>query len=97
VMLYWVNAVGASSARIYWESFGSMKPREVTVPSGVTVYPKEIFPPVRKWAETFYTNLRYWNEQPRGGHFAAMEVPELFVADLRRAFTEMLRGGPNAS
>jgi pimeloyl-ACP methyl ester carboxylesterase len=90
IMLYWVNATGASSARIYWESFGRMRPRKVTVPSGVTVYPREIFPPVRTWTETFYTNLQYWNEQPSGGHFAAMEVPELFVADLRDAFTRML-------
>jgi len=89
VMIYWVNAAAASSARIYWESFGRGKRHQVDIPSGVTVYPKEIFPPVRKWTEKSFTNLQYWNEQPKGGHFAAMEVPDLFIADVRAAFSQL--------
>jgi pimeloyl-ACP methyl ester carboxylesterase len=89
VMLYWINANGASSARIYWESFGKgPAPATVTIPSGFTAYPKEIFPPVRSWVEGAFTDIRYWNEQPRGGHFAAFEVPELFVDDLRNCFRQ---------
>ncbi|MGB0112842.1 MAG: epoxide hydrolase [Ilumatobacteraceae bacterium] len=86
LMLYWVNGNGASSARIYWESFGRGSRQTVDIPSGVTVYPKEIVPPVRSWMEDSFTDIRYWNEQERGGHFAAFEVPELFVDDLRSAF-----------
>ncbi len=89
VMIYWINSAGASSARIYWESFGRGARHTVEIPSGITVYPKEIYPPVRHWAEGTFTNLQYWNEQPKGGHFAAMEVPELFVADLQAAFTAL--------
>jgi len=89
VMLYWINGNGASSARIYWESFGKgPRPAPVTIPSGFTVYPKEIFPPVRRWVEGNFTDIRYWNEQPRGGHFAAFEIPELFVDDLRACFRQ---------
>jgi pimeloyl-ACP methyl ester carboxylesterase len=84
VMLYWINGNGTSSARIYWESFGKgPRPATVTIPSGFTAYPKEIAPPVRSWVDDMFTDIRYWNEQPRGGHFAAFEVPELFVEDLR--------------
>ena len=89
VMLYWINGNGASSARIYWESFGrGPAPSTVTIPSGFTAYPKEIFPPVRSWVEGAFTDIRYWNEQPKGGHFAAFEVPDAFVDDLRNCFRQ---------
>jgi len=83
VMLYWINGNGASSARIYWESFGKGPRHTVDVPAGVTVYPKEIFPPVRRWVEPAFTHIVHWARQERGGHFAALEVPDLFVADMR--------------
>jgi len=88
VMMYWVPAAAASSARLYWESFGRKggSPGTVTVPTGVSVYPKEIVAPVRKWMEADFPALRYWREMPRGGHFAAFEQPELFVEDVRAYF-----------
>ena len=87
VMFYWAPAAGASSARIYWQSFGRTERHPVTVPTGVTVYPKEIVPPVRKWmAAGDFPNIQYWSEQTRGGHFAAFEQPEAFVKDLRACF-----------
>ena len=88
VMLYWVTATAASSARLYWESFGPKRRANhvVTVPTGVAVYPKEIVAPVRGWMESSYTNIRHWQEMPRGGHFAAFEQPELFVEDVRAYF-----------
>lgn len=88
VMLYWVTASAASSARLYWESFGPGKraDRPVNVPTGVTVFPKEIVTPVRRWMEPKYTNIRYWNEMPKGGHFAAFEQPDLFIGDVRAYF-----------
>ncbi len=83
LMLYWVTATGASSARIYWESFGSIKTEPILVPTGVTVHPKEIVTPVRHWMEPGYPNITYWNEQDKGGHFAAFEQPDMFVEDIR--------------
>lgn len=88
VMLYWVTATAASSARLYWESF-SPKRRpisKITVPTGVAVFPKEIVTPVRKWMEANYSNIRHWSEMPKGGHFAAFEQPELFVREVREFF-----------
>jgi epoxide hydrolase len=92
VMLYWVPATAASSARLYWESFGPKRrtAHRVTVPTGVAVFPKEIIAPVRRWMEASYTNIRHWSEMPKGGHFAAFEQPDLFVRDVR-AFFRTLR------
>ena len=88
VMLYWVTATAASSARLYWESFGPKRrtAHKVTIPTGVAVFPKEIVTPVRKWMETSYTNIRHWSEMPKGGHFAAFEQPGLFVPEVRGFF-----------
>lgn len=95
VTLYWVTQTIASSARLYWESrHGGVwdeVPDFVGVPTGVARYPKEEvlrFP--RAWVERQY-NVTRWAVMPRGGHFAAMEQPELFVADLR-AFFGTMRG-----
>jgi epoxide hydrolase len=86
VMLYWINGNGASSARLYWESFRGGTRHTVTIPSGFGVFPKEIVPPVRKWVEPSFTNIIHWNEFDRGGHFAAFEVPEAFVGEVREFF-----------
>lgn len=87
VMLYWLTASGASSARLYWESFASsLSPDPVTVPSGMSIFPKEIFRPSRRWAERTYTDIRYWNELDKGGHFAAFEQPKQFVEEVRSFF-----------
>ncbi|MEZ5378192.1 MAG: epoxide hydrolase [Acidimicrobiales bacterium] len=83
IMLYWATSSATSSARIYWESFGRAKDRRnITIPSGFTVYPKEIVPPVRRWCEGMFTNIVSWNERTKGGHFAAFEQPESFVDDV---------------
>ncbi len=88
VMFYWVTNSATSSARIYWESFGKPRPVNPSVPVGVTVYPKEIVPPVRAWMEADYPNIVHWAEQPKGGHFAAFEQPALFVDDIRTCFRQ---------
>ncbi|MYE80825.1 MAG: epoxide hydrolase [Gammaproteobacteria bacterium] len=92
VMFYWWNGNGASSGRLYWESFnrafGGDQPK-VEVPTGCSIFPKEIVPTPRSWAEQRYGNIVYWNELDRGGHFAAFEQPELFVEELRRCFRLM--------
>ncbi len=86
VMLYWLPAAGASSARLYWESFRARDFKEIDVPAGISVFPKEIFRVSRRWAETRFTDLRHFGEPPRGGHFAAMEQPQLFVDEVRSFF-----------
>ena len=86
VMLYWLNNAGASSARLYWESFNNPNMDPIAMPVGCSIFPREIFRSSRRWAEKRFTNLIYWNELERGGHFAALEQPELFVAELRACF-----------
>ena len=93
VMFYWLTATGTSSARLYWESFnrafGPGEPNAVQLPTGCSIFPKEIVPTPRSWAEQRYANIVYWNELDRGGHFAAFEQPELFTAELRNCFRLM--------
>jgi epoxide hydrolase len=89
VMLYWLPATAASSGRLYWESFRSGFAGTIPVPTGASIFPKEIFRPSRRWAERRFTDLRYWNELEVGGHFAAFEQPELFVNEVRAAFRTM--------
>ncbi len=86
VMLYWLTASGASSARLYWESFTDFDFAPVTVPTGCSVFPKEILRTSRRWAEKRFSDLRHWNELDRGGHFPAFERPELFVNEVRSFF-----------
>ncbi len=86
IMFYWVGGSGASSARIYWESFGRGVRHTVSIPSGFSVFPKEIVPPVRKWVDEYYTDIRHWSELDRGGHFAAFEVPDLYLDEVRSCF-----------
>jgi pimeloyl-ACP methyl ester carboxylesterase len=86
VTLYWVTGTATSSARLYWESFGNIARLPVEVPTGVAVYPGEIIPPVRKWMGKLFPNITHWAEHDRGGHFAAWEVPDAFVADVRECF-----------
>jgi pimeloyl-ACP methyl ester carboxylesterase len=96
VMLYWLPGTGASSARLYWESIRqvsewlSRNVDVVTVPTGGSIFPKENPRPSRRWAEKRYTDIRYWNELDKGGHFAAFEQPELFVNEVR-AFFRLVR------
>ena len=86
VMLYWITGSGASSARLYWESFNSFfTDGRVELPTGVAAFPKEILRTPRRWCETAY-NITHWTTMPRGGHFAALEQPDLFVDDVRAFF-----------
>jgi pimeloyl-ACP methyl ester carboxylesterase len=92
VMMYWVSQTSASSARLYWEhqhrGSGAGAPEYVGVPTGIARYPKEVVRFPRSWIERRY-NVTHWADMPRGGHFAAMEQPELFVDDLRTFFRDL--------
>jgi pimeloyl-ACP methyl ester carboxylesterase len=87
VMLYWLPGASASSARLYWESFRNPRLDAVHVPTGCSIFPKEILRLPRTWAETRYMDLRYWHELDKGGHFAAFEQPSTFVDELRSFFS----------
>ena len=92
VMLYWLTNSATSSARLYWESlFRQPKVSNVDLPVGFSVFPKELFLSPRHWAAETFTNIQYWNEVDRGGHFAALEQPELFVREVRECFRPFRR------
>jgi pimeloyl-ACP methyl ester carboxylesterase len=96
LMLYWLPGTGASSARLYWESIAQVQQwisgeiaDTVTVPTACSIFPKELQRPSRRWAARRFTDIRYWNEPERGGHFAAFEQPALFVEEIRAAFAAL--------
>jgi epoxide hydrolase len=93
VTLYWLTRTATSSARLYWESFrevGEWFAKSTTdtvdVPTGCSVFPKEMPRPSRRWAARRYTDIRHWGEPERGGHFAALEQPALFADEVRSFF-----------
>ena len=88
IMMYWLPGTGASSARLYWESFGRAggAAAPITVPVGCSIFPREIFRASRRWAEKRFPNIVHWNELPKGGHFAAFEQPEVYVDEVRTCF-----------
>jgi len=95
--VFWCTATGASSGRLYWEGAGPaalvdpanaevLRLGEITVPTGCSIFPHEIRRPSRRQAEQRFTNLHYWNEPEKGGHFAAFEQPAIFVDEVRASF-----------
>jgi microsomal epoxide hydrolase len=97
-MFYWLTRTAASANGIYFEMADILPvaatpppvPPPLPVPVGVAVFPQDLALPIRRLAESGYPNIVQWNEYDRGGHFPAMEQPELFVGDLR-AFARTLR------
>jgi len=89
VMMYWLPDAAASSARLYWESFRNFPTDQVNIPTGCSIFPKEIFRSSRRWAEKRFTKLVYFNELNKGGHFAAFEQPEMYLNEVRACFRKM--------
>ncbi len=92
VMIYWVTQSIGSSVRLYYEAMHSptlAAPTHVELPTGFAIFPKDITPAPREFAERFF-NVQRWQEMPRGGHFAALEEPGLLVSELRE-FAQSLR------
>jgi pimeloyl-ACP methyl ester carboxylesterase len=90
ITITWLTNTALSGARLYWEnkgaSFFNVKGVGVAIPVAVSVFPDELYPAPRSWAERAYPNLIYYNKVDKGGHFAAWEQPQLFAAELRAAF-----------
>jgi pimeloyl-ACP methyl ester carboxylesterase len=93
VALYWATGSIGSSMRLYYdEAHASAARQRVSVATGVAVFPRELLKTPRAWVEQKY-NLVHWTLQPRGGHFAALEAPDLLIEDVR-AFTERALKAP---
>ena len=90
ITLYWFTNTAASSARLYYESFGKDFSRmPLDLPVAVSIFKGDMFTPPKLWGERTYSKLFYWDDVPKGGHFAALEQPELFVTELRKAFRQV--------
>jgi pimeloyl-ACP methyl ester carboxylesterase len=87
ITFYWLTNTGVSSARLYWQNkLAFFAPKGVAIPTVVSVFPDEICPTPRSWAEKAYPKLIYYQRHPKGGHFAAWEQPQAIVEDLRAGF-----------
>ena len=89
ITLYWATQTIGSSTRLYYESQHNpwtFRPGErIEPPCAVALFPVDLSHPPREWAERSY-NVQRWTEMPRGGHFAALEEPDLLVEDIREFF-----------
>jgi pimeloyl-ACP methyl ester carboxylesterase len=99
ITLYWLTGTGDSAARSYWEAYGpdapgagQAPPPDARIPVAFTTFPGEIWRTPRSWVENSYSNVVYFNEVDKGGHFAAWEEPELFANELRAAFRTVRHG-----
>jgi pimeloyl-ACP methyl ester carboxylesterase len=87
---YWLTNTGISSARLYWEShLAFFDVKGVELPVGVTVFPDELYPAPRSWAEQAYPKLIHFNEVDAGGHFAAWEQPQILSEEIRATFRSL--------
>jgi pimeloyl-ACP methyl ester carboxylesterase len=96
ITLYWLTNSAASAARLYWENMGrsplssaAQKTTEISLPVAVTVFPEDVYCPPETWARRAYSNLIYFHQADKGGHFAAWEQPQLFTEELRTAFRSL--------
>ena len=93
ITITWLTNTALSGARLYWEnkgaSFFNVKGVGVAMPVAVSVFPDELYPAPRSWAERAYPKLIYYNKVEKGGHFAAWEQPALFAAEIRAGFRSL--------
>jgi pimeloyl-ACP methyl ester carboxylesterase len=91
VTLAWLTNTGVSGGRLYWENWGAsfFAVKGVTVPTAVSVFPDELYPAPKSWAERAYPKLIHYNKLPKGGHFAAWEQPEFLTEEIRAGFRSL--------
>jgi pimeloyl-ACP methyl ester carboxylesterase len=91
ITITWLTNTALSGARLYWEYFGKgyFNAKGVSIPVAVSVFPDELYPAPKSWAERAYPKLIHFNKLPKGGHFAAWEQPELFSEEVRAGFKSL--------
>lgn len=94
IMIYWVTNTIGSSTRMYFENSHSLPPLgRIEVPTGIAIFPADIVLPPKSWAMQ-NLNVTRWTSMPSGGHFTALEEPELLADDIR-AFYRPIRAMNN--
>ena len=93
ITITWLTNTAISGARLYWEYWGKgyFNAKGVQIPVAVSVFPDELYPAPRSWAEKAYPKLIHYNKLEKGGHFAAWEQPELFSQEMRAGFRSLRR------
>jgi pimeloyl-ACP methyl ester carboxylesterase len=88
ITIAWLTNTALSGARLYWEYWGKgyFNAKGVSIPVAVSVFPDELYPAPRSWAERAYPKLIHYNKLDKGGHFAAWEQPRLFSQEVRAGF-----------
>jgi pimeloyl-ACP methyl ester carboxylesterase len=88
ITLFWLTNTAISAARLYWEFPGLpfFDVKNVSIPVAVSAFPDELYQAPRSWAERAYPKLIYYNKLDKGGHFAALEQPQLFSEEVRAGF-----------
>ena len=92
ITIAWLTNTGISGARLYWENWGKVgffNAKGVSIPVAVSVFPDELYPAPRSWTERAYPKLIHYNKLDKGGHFAAWEQPQLFIAEVRATFKSL--------
>src|SRR5205823_4478776 len=90
VTITWLTNTALSGARLYWENkLGYFNAKGVSIPVAVSVFPDELYPAPRSWAEWVYPKLIHYNKVEKGGHFAAWEQPQLFLEEVRAGFRSL--------
>ncbi len=91
ITITWLTNTAISGGRLYWEYWGKgyFNAKGITIPVAVSVFPDELYPAPRSWTEKAFPKLIHYNKLDKGGHFAAWEQPELFVAEVRVGFKSL--------
>jgi hypothetical protein len=91
ITIAWLTNTGISGARLYWEYFGKgyFNAKGVLIPVAVSVFPDELYPALRSWAEKAYPKLIHYNRLPKGGHFAAFEQLKFLSEEIRTGFRSL--------
>jgi pimeloyl-ACP methyl ester carboxylesterase len=91
ITIAWLTNTGVSGGRLYWEYWGKgfFNVKGVAIPVAVSVFPDELYPAPRSWAERAYPKLMHYNKLPKGGHFAAWEQPKFLSDEIRAGFRSL--------
>src|SRR5438477_7966044 len=95
ITIAWLTNTALSGARLYWENWGKLgyfNAKGVSIPVAVSVFPDELYPAPRSWAERAYPKLIHYNKVAKGGHFAAFEQPQLLSEEVRAGFRSLRSG-----